>query len=147
MRLEIAAVGEEAEPHRADPPGGQRALGGPRHAHGDVGVAAQQVLLPVGQRQLDGDLRIGFVEAGQDRRQHLDADDVAGGEPDHAAHRVGLAGGGAHQGLGRGGHGLGVGAQRQRRLGGRKAAGRAGEQRRAQRAPPAPRCAGRRWAG
>ena len=72
------------------------------------------------------------MEAGQDRRQHLDADDVAGGDPDHAAHRVGLAGGGAHQRLGGGGHGLGVGPQRQRRLGGRKAAGRAGEQRRAE---------------
>ena len=53
--LQIAAVGDRSRSRTdADAPGGQRVLGRPGHAHGDVGVAAQQVLLPVGQHQLDG---------------------------------------------------------------------------------------------
>ena len=119
VRLEIAAVGEEADAHRADPPGQQRAPGSaapcarrcrPRGAAGPPGrLDSASSMVTSGWC---------FVEAGQDRRQHLDADDLAGGQAHHAAHRVGLAGGGAHQRLGGGGHGLGVRAQRQRRLGG-----------------------------
>ena len=56
--LQIASVGVEADAHRADAPGGQRVLGRPGHAHGDVGVAAQQVLLPVRQHQLDRHLGV-----------------------------------------------------------------------------------------
>ena len=56
MLLQVGAVAVEDERDRADAAGEQRVLGRAGHAHGDVGVAAQQVLLPVGEDELDVDL-------------------------------------------------------------------------------------------
>jgi hypothetical protein len=117
---------------RTDPPGGQGALSGPGHPHRYVGLPTDQVFLPVGQRHLDGDLGIKLVKAGQDRRQHLDADNVAGGDADHPAHRLVLPRSRAYDRLGRRGHGLGMGPQSQGGLSGLKTAGGAGEQGRGQ---------------
>ena len=128
MGGEIAVVGVEEHPHLPDPPGHKGGLGRPGHPHGDVGLPAQQILLAIRQHQFDDDVRMAFAEGGDQGRQHLGADDLAGGQPDHPALRRRLAGGRADQGLGGGGHGLGMRLQGQGRLGGGKAAGRAGEQ-------------------
>jgi hypothetical protein len=72
------------------------------------------------------------AEVGQDLGQHLGADDLAGGEADHAARGVPGPGRRADQGAGRPGHGLGVGSKVERGVGGLQALGRAGEQGHAQ---------------
>jgi hypothetical protein len=50
------------------------------HAHGNVGLAPQQVLHAVGQHQLDLQRRVRLAQPRDDGRQHLDADHFAGGD-------------------------------------------------------------------
>jgi hypothetical protein len=125
-------VGVEAQVGVGQAAGDQGVLGGADHAHGDVGRAAQQVLLLVVQRQLDRHAGMPGAEVGQDLGQHLGADDLAGGEADHAARGVAGPGRRADQGAGRPGHGLGVRGEVERGVGGLQALGRAGEQGHAQ---------------
>ena len=48
---------EEADGHAAQSACEQRRLRWPRHAHGDVGIAAQEILVGIGERKLDDDFR------------------------------------------------------------------------------------------
>ena len=126
-------MGEEADGRHADPPGGQGALRRSRHAYGDIGLAAEQVFLSVREIEFDDHFGMGFMKARQDRRQYLGADDVAGRHPHHAARLIGLARGGAQQGFGGAGHGLGMGLQRQGGFSGPQTPWGTGEEDRAQR--------------
>src|SRR5208337_926196 len=63
----IVAVRVEADARRADAPGDEAALRRTHHAHGDVRVAARQVLVAVGDGELDDDARMSGVKAGEDR--------------------------------------------------------------------------------
>ena len=61
--LKIVRVGVEPDARDADQPRHQRPLGRPHHAHRDVGVAAQQVLVAVGDRELQRDARMHLPKA------------------------------------------------------------------------------------
>ena len=82
----------------------------------------------VGQHELEGDVGPGLAELGQDRREDLGPDDLAGRHSHHAAHRLGVAGGDSRQRSGRRGHGAGMRLQQAGGPGGGKTAGGAGEQ-------------------
>ena len=88
---QIIAMGVKPDARRADAPRHQTALRRPHHAHGDVGVAARQILGAVGERELDGDARMLGMKGGEDRRQHFAADDVARRHPHGAAVGGGFA--------------------------------------------------------
>jgi hypothetical protein len=98
------------------------------HADGDVGLAAQQVLAAIAEAELDDQTRIVDLQGGQHRRQHLDPDDLAGGDPHRAGRRTGLGRGGAGERRRRRRHGLDVSGQFASQGGGGQARGRAGEQ-------------------
>ena len=68
--LQVVRRGAQQPPAAADAPGHQGALGRGHVAHGEVGVAAQQVFGAVAQREFEVDPRMGRVEAGEHRRQH-----------------------------------------------------------------------------
>ena len=131
--VDVAAVGVEPAAHLADTLRDQRRLLGAHHAHRDIRGAAQEIVDPVRQHQLDHQLRVVLAEIGKDRRQHLGADDLARRDAHHAGGVVGEAGGGAHHRRGGAGHGLGMGAQLDRGLRRGEAGGRAREQHDAQR--------------
>jgi hypothetical protein len=67
----------EADARCADFSRDESALGRADHAHGDVGVASREVLVAVGDRELDGDARVSRMKAGEDRGENLAADDLA----------------------------------------------------------------------
>jgi len=97
MRLSIALMGEQADLHRSDTPRHQGLLA--RAQMADGGIAAQQVLHPVGEGQLKDDTRIGPAERSQNPWQHLGAGDLARRQP-YTAHRLrGLTGGAAFRSL------------------------------------------------
>ena len=105
----------------------------PHHPHRDVGVAPQQVLVAVRQRELERDARMGLAKPPEHRREHLDADDLAGGEPHRPALTFRLARSRPQQVVGGGRHRLSVRDERKcqrRRL---QPVLRAGEERRAER--------------
>jgi len=77
VALEIAPVRVEADLDVADPSRDQRLLGRAGHAHGDVGVAPQQVFVAIADREFDGDMGMGAAIARQHERQHFAADDLA----------------------------------------------------------------------
>ncbi len=108
-------------------------LGRTNHAHRDLGVAARQVFVPIGDRELDRDARMLDPKRGEDRRQHFAADDLARGHADHAPVDRRLRRGGARQ-SGRGDrHRLSVRRKRQRSGRRREAPRRSGEEGEAQR--------------
>ena len=82
---EVVTMGVEGDARGADAPREEAALRRPHHAHRDVGVAARQILVPVGGRELNSDAGMLGTESGEDRRQHLAADDVACGHAHDAA--------------------------------------------------------------
>ena len=91
-------VGEEADAGLADAPRDQRALGRADHAHRDVGVAAQKILVAIGQREFDRRRRgLAARERREHRGQHFAADDLARGDADDAVIRRGFARGGARK--------------------------------------------------
>ena len=81
-------MGVQADLDDADPLHDQRLLPGRHHAHGDVGVAPQQVGDIVGEGELDDQFGVVFAQSGEDGRQDLRADHVAGGDPHRAAHHT-----------------------------------------------------------
>jgi hypothetical protein len=98
------------------------------HADGDIGLARQQVFAAIVEAQFDDEAGMDVAQLRQDRRQHFDGDDLAGGD----AHR---AGGGAGFGRRRAGesgggigHGLDMAGEFERNGGGDEAAGGAGEE-------------------
>ena len=121
-------MGMEPQHDRWQPLGNQGLLSRLDHPHGDVGLALQQVVHGVGQDQLDHEARVAPTQGRQDRRQVLDADDLAGANPDAAAHLAGVAACGPHQRRCGGGQGFGIGCQGQRHLGRDQATLRAQEQ-------------------
>ena len=82
---QIGPVGVETEVQRRQPLRDQRRLGGGEHAHGNVGLALEQIPGSVGERELDPDRRVIDREPRQDRRQPLDRDNLARGHADDAA--------------------------------------------------------------
>ncbi len=56
---------------RANAARDEPALGRADHAHRDVGVAAREILVAVGDREFDRDARIAGAKAGENRRQRL----------------------------------------------------------------------------
>ncbi len=131
--LQIVAVRVEADARFADPARHQRVLGRAHHPDRDVGVAARQILGAVGQRKLHGNARICGAKARQQRRQHLAADDFAGGDAHIALIRSGLSGSHALQRGGSRGHVLDMRSKVKRSLGRRQASRGAREQRDAER--------------
>ena len=104
-----------------------------QHAHGDVRLAAQQILHLVAQHQFNDQTGMAFAQAGQYRRQHFHAHHFAGRDAHDAGHALPLAAGRPfHQGR-RVLHGFRMGPQRQGHFRGQQAQLRTREQRRAQR--------------
>src|SRR6185312_9774259 len=68
VRRDVSTMGEEPDGDAADAPGDQRRLLRPRHAHGDVGVAPQQVGAAIAEHQLDRDARMTLAKTGEHRR-------------------------------------------------------------------------------
>lgn len=54
------------------------------HPHRDIRLPVKQILKPIGEHQFDDDIRARLPEPGNQRRQHLRADHLAGGHPHHA---------------------------------------------------------------
>ena len=79
---------------------------------------ACEILVLVVEHQFDVDARVGFPEAGQHQRDHLDADDLAHGQPHHPALAADQALGVARGGAGGGGHVGEVLAEGQGQIGG-----------------------------
>jgi len=99
----------------------QLLLAGPQHAHGDVRLAAQQILHLVAQHQFHDQSRMARAQTGQDRGQHLHAHRLAGRNAHHAHDALPLAAGCAlHQGR-RMLHRLRMGTQRQGHFRGQQA--------------------------
>ncbi|XXX79033.1 hypothetical protein WMF30_09680 [Sorangium sp. So ce134] len=128
VRGEVRLGGEEAEldapgaaPHQA----GLRRL---RHAHGDIGVAAQEILGAIRGDELDLKARMSNAERGEHRGKHLGANDLAARDAHGAAVGIGGARHGAHEGARARGDGLGVGQRGKRELGRHQAVRRAGEE-------------------
>ena len=84
---DVTAMGIERDAHLAEALGDKRLLHRTDHAHGDVGVAPRKVLVAVAERKLERDRGVTLAELGQDRGQHLGADEVAGGDA-HRARRL-----------------------------------------------------------
>ena len=101
---EIVLVGVQAHREDADALGQQRLLLGADHADGDVGLALQEIIDGIGERQLDGEPRVALAEPRQDGRQVDDADHLAGADADGAVHLAAAALGGAQEGSRGGGH-------------------------------------------
>ena len=110
----------------------QAVLGGPAHAHGDIGVAARQIGVAVGDGQLHHDPGVTLMKLGQYGGQNLDADAFGRRQADHAC---GLAPGAGHIAQGRGdgrGHVFQTRLHLQRQIGGLEPPRRAQEERRPQ---------------
>ena len=129
----IIAVRVEADARRADAPRDEPALRRTDHAHRDVGVAARQILVAVGDGELDGDARMSRMKAGEDRGQHLAADDLARRHANHAPIERRFRGGRTGERRGRRRHRFAVRRERERGGRRRQSARRAGEQREAER--------------
>ncbi len=100
------------------------------HPHRDIRLPVKQILKPIGEHQFDDDTRARLPEPGNQRRQHLGADHLAGGHPHHATQIGAVAtkvSRRAFQRPGGVGHCLGVRLQRQRRVGRQQAGLRAGK--------------------
>jgi hypothetical protein len=89
---QVALVRRRHDGDVAQLSGNQRALLGPHHAHGDVGLAPQQVGQDVGGHQFDLDARLLHLQGGDHRRQQPAGGDLAGGDADGARGGVALAG-------------------------------------------------------
>ena len=123
----------EAERDRRELFRNKRALRGREHAHGDIGVAAQQVVGGIARDDLDDELRMLATQRGKNRREVLDGDDLAGAEAYGALDRLRAGTCGAQQRRGAGLERFGLRTQAQRQLGRDEAALRAHEERRAER--------------
>ncbi len=100
------------------------------HPHRDIRLPVKQILKPIGEHQFDDDIRARLPEPGNQRRQHLGADHLAGGHAHHATQIGSVAtkvGRRACQRPGGVGHRLGVHPQRQRRVGRQQAGLRTGK--------------------
>ncbi len=83
-------------------------LGRTGHAHGDVGVAPQQVLVAIVEREFEFDAWMFAPEIGEDLRQHFSADHLARGHAHDAMLGRRFAGRRAGQRSSGGGHCLRV---------------------------------------
>jgi len=133
MPAQIVAMRVKAQLHLADMPGHQRPLRRPHHAHGDVRVAPQQVLHAIRQHQFDHQPRMRVLQLADDRRQHLAADDLAGGDAHRAAQVLTASRSGAQQRFAARFQRFRVRTQLRRRFGRRQAMQRTGEQGQAKR--------------
>ena len=79
------------------------------YAHGDVGVAAGQILVLIGEAKLDHQSRMGLHQRREHSRKNRAADDLAGRHPDGSAQCIAPAAGRPFQSLRRRGHGPGLG--------------------------------------
>ena len=129
---EIVAMRVKPDARRANAARDEPALGRANHAHGNVRVAAREILVAVGDRKLHRDARIASAKAGENRRQRLRAHDLACGDANDAAIDRRRRRGGARQRRRGRGHRFGM---RDKRFRGcrRRAAWRAHEQRRPER--------------
>ena len=105
--LDIAPVRKESHLRRSNAAREQRLLNRANHAHGHVSHAAQQILIAIGQDQFQIDLGVSAAEVRQQRRQHLDTYQLAGGQPNGAGSRIGISRRLAESSGGCGGHRLG----------------------------------------
>ena len=87
----------------------KRALRRTDDADGDVGVAAQQILISVGEREFEFDCGMFAPEISEDRRQDFDAHDLARSDPHDATLGRRFAGSRAGEGGRGGGHRLACG--------------------------------------
>ncbi len=62
--VEIAAVREQAQRHFADFACNQTVLRRPNHTHGDIGIAAQQIVSAIVEREFETDLRKSKADIG-----------------------------------------------------------------------------------
>ena len=75
--LHIAAMRVKLDRHVADLARDEIALDRTHHAHRDVGLAHQQILVAVRKREFERDCAVARAGARKYRGQHLRADDVA----------------------------------------------------------------------
>jgi len=97
MMLEIRKRARRAEPvavvasrvktdtGRSDASRDQSALGRTNHTDSDVGVAARQVLVAIGDGELDRDARMSRMKPGEYWREHFASDDLARRHANHAS--------------------------------------------------------------
>ena len=114
---QVALMGKHAELDPANSTGDEQLLPRLCHAYGDIGFAAQKILHPVGEHEFDNERRVRIAQSGNDRRKHLDANDVACRDPYRPAHARSLTRGNPLQSGSRAMHGFRITAQRQRCLG------------------------------
>ena len=79
----------DREAHRGQLADQEVAAGRARQADGDVGLAAGDVEVVVAGDEIDAQFRMAGVKSGQPRRQPLADQRADGGDPHHAANRVG----------------------------------------------------------
>jgi len=84
-----------------------------QHAHGDVRLAAQQILHLIAQQQFNDQARMACAQARQYGRQHLHAHHLACRDAHDTGNALPLAAGGAFHQCGRMFHGFRMGPQRQ----------------------------------
>jgi len=89
--LEIETVGMKSHAHRADALEEQGLLARFDHANRDIRLASQEVGDIVGGHELKHEFRIFPFQSGKDRRQHFDADYLAGRDADGSSHGTAAA--------------------------------------------------------